>query len=141
MTKYESSIERRACELIYRYLGIVGIKLTPQGRTGYPDRMFLLPEGSPLFIEFKREGETLRPKQEIIIKTMKELGYNVQIHTTARGAFGAVIGALDPEKLSKRGVRLLNDAQKGWASLAPECGKDIHNANRREGAKGKGACK
>ena len=64
--------------------------MTPQGQTGYPDRMFLIPGGRPLLIEFKLPGEEPRAKQGHIHGVLKELGYNVQVHDDYDEAMKAI---------------------------------------------------
>ena len=83
----ESKIERDACRKIYQMFGITSVKFTPTKSTGYPDRIFWVPGGKPLFIEFKRPGEDLRPKQKHIAKELRKLGYNV---VACDSVFGAV---------------------------------------------------
>jgi len=60
-------------------LGIVHIRLYfgPGMHTGWPDDIFLLPGGRPLFIEFKRAGRPPTKKQMYRIKQLRELGYRV----------------------------------------------------------------
>ena len=45
--------------------GILVRKLNGEGQRGWPDRMFCIPGGRPLFIEFKREGEDARKLQHL----------------------------------------------------------------------------
>ena len=49
----------------------------PGIQTGWPDVLFLIPGGRPLFIEFKAPGETPTKKQEKKIATLRELNYDV----------------------------------------------------------------
>lgn len=57
--------------------GIPSIKLELGHDAGWPDRMFLIPGGRPVFIEFKRKGEKPRKLQEHRHKTLRGLGYYV----------------------------------------------------------------
>jgi hypothetical protein len=52
----EEKIETKACEIIWLYLGIKGSKLKNLSDTSWPDRLFWLPGGKPLLIEFKQPG-------------------------------------------------------------------------------------
>lgn len=47
-----------------RALGCMCRKLNGMGHSSWPDQMVLCPGGKVLLIEFKREGEVLRPAQE-----------------------------------------------------------------------------
>ena len=52
----ESKVERTACKKIRELLGIESTKLNVRGETGLPDRLFWIPGGRPLFIEFNLLG-------------------------------------------------------------------------------------
>lgn len=75
----ESSIERKACSEAKK-LGVRNVKMNTLSDTGWPDRMFLIPGGRPLFIEFKRPGGELSPKQQYVHDLLKSLGYTVETH-------------------------------------------------------------
>ena len=94
MNTLESKIEKKACALILEYLGIHGSKLTTPGDTGYPDRIFWLPGGRPLLIEFKRPGELPSEKQLKVHKTLKSLGYLVEVCDDALDALMLVVEVL-----------------------------------------------
>lgn len=67
----ESSVER-ACRRYAEGLGCKLIKIA--GVTGFPDRMLLTPAGGHMFLEFKREGEELKPLQkhwQVELRAMK----------------------------------------------------------------------
>ena len=44
---------------------------------GIPDRIFFMPKGRPLVIEFKAEKEVPRELQSWYLTTIKEAGYRV----------------------------------------------------------------
>lgn len=48
----------------------------PGIQIGWPDVLFLIPGGRPLFIEFKAPGEVPTKKQEKKITTLRELNYD-----------------------------------------------------------------
>ena len=74
----EKDIERAFCkELSVLAPGTVALKVTPDGSTGWPDRMFLLPDETVFFVEFKRPGGKLRPLQEYRKKHLEDLGFVV----------------------------------------------------------------
>ena len=72
----ESTIERKVCKDALHNLGIISIKLKLDADSAWPDRMFLIPGGRPLFIEFKQRGETPNEKQFMRIEKLKMLGYD-----------------------------------------------------------------
>jgi hypothetical protein len=111
MRELESKIEQDTCDLVWKHLGIVGSKLVTPGDTGYPDRIFWLPGGKPLLIEFKRPGEEPEPKQEYIHAQLRKLGYQVEVHDNAIRAFQAVIEAVATARLSKEGREILARAR------------------------------
>ncbi len=75
----ESRIERAVCKRALSEMGIDNIKLAPAGKNGFPDRMFFIPGGRPLLIEFKKPGEDARPLQKGRARILGDLGYNVEI--------------------------------------------------------------
>lgn len=75
----ERQIETAACRKILAVFGIRSVKLELKRDTGYPDRLFWVPGGKPLMIEFKRPGEKPTPKQEYIHEMLRQLGYMVVV--------------------------------------------------------------
>lgn len=59
----ESRIEKEVCDHA-RKLGCLVYKFTSPGKRGVPDRMFILPLGTAVFIEFKAPGKKMTPLQE-----------------------------------------------------------------------------
>lgn len=55
--------------------GMIVIKMNITGNRGWPDRLFLPPQGRAFFIEFKREGEKPRPLQEYRHEQLRKQGY------------------------------------------------------------------
>ena len=101
-TTAESVIERDSCEWIAKELGVHSVKFNTTGSdTGYPDRIFWIPGGQPLLIEFKKPGGQLSAKQKYQIERLEKLGYNVKVCTNARQAFKAAQEALGAARLSK----------------------------------------
>jgi hypothetical protein len=111
MRHRESDIERAACERIKDELGVRNIKV--KSGDGFPDRMFLIPGGKPLIIEFKRPGEVTRPRQTEWIESLKRLGYDVEIHDTVSEAFKAAETAL------RKANNILRRKSKSSATLEP----------------------
>jgi hypothetical protein len=76
MKKSEAQIQKA----VIRYAadrGVPHIRLTMrQGlATGWPDVLFLIPGGKPLFIEFKAPGKTPNPVQLTKKRILLELNY------------------------------------------------------------------
>lgn len=95
----EIDIENEACDRILRELHVINVKLNPAGTNGWPDRVFFVPGGCPLLIEFKRPGQAPRPLQLVIHRRLRHYGYAVQTHDTVQGAVDAVREALlDPNR-------------------------------------------
>lgn len=58
-----------------RALGCMCRKLNGMGYASWPDQLVLCPGGAILFIEFKREGEELRPAQEELHEEALGIGH------------------------------------------------------------------
>ena len=93
MQVLEKDVERKFVTTMKR-LGIQCLKMNLHGNRGYPDRQVLLPDGTPVFIEFKRPGEELRPRQKHIHEELKRLGYDVQVFDSAAEASLYIINKL-----------------------------------------------
>jgi hypothetical protein len=118
----ETRIELDAVDLIWQWLGIVGIKLKAAGNNGYPDRLFWIPGGKPLLIEFKQPGEVPEPLQQQRIDELQQLGYEVQVHDNALDAFEAAINFVGAARLPKAGREVLTRARRRCAVLRSRAG-------------------
>jgi len=58
-------------------LGGWAIKLPAYLISGLPDRLILMPHGRAYFAEVKSTGKTPTPLQQLIIKKIKKLGFEV----------------------------------------------------------------
>lgn len=99
----ESTLERQACLWISQELGVINSKFNTTSDTGYPDRIFWVPGGKPVLIEFKRPGGKVSPKQKYQIDRLRKLGYRVEVCTNAKDAYKAVKEELDAAQVSRRG--------------------------------------
>lgn len=59
--------------------GGVAVKLLSQFMNGLPDRMYLLPGGTAIFVEFKSTGCKPRPIQRVILHRIAALDFNVRV--------------------------------------------------------------
>ena len=71
----ESAIEAACCRYA-RARKCKPVKLQA-GETGMPDRLFLLPKGRLLLVEFKAPGEHLSPRQRLVSATLGDIGHPV----------------------------------------------------------------
>ena len=110
--KPETKIELQACDLIFGNLGVGSLKLNVKANTGYPDRIFWVPGGKPLIIEFKTPDGELSPKQKYHIERLKKDGYNVEVCDDAIDAFHAAIKAVEATRLSEEGREILARARE-----------------------------
>ena len=87
-------------------LGVPILKVNPLWAAGWPDRVFFVPGGKPLIIEFKRgEDSKLRKKQKEIIGKLEKLGYEVHtVNTVEEGK------ALVRSRLEAFGIHAARDA-------------------------------
>lgn len=88
----ESAIERTVTARATSH-GIPVIKL---GTSGWPDKMFLIPGGKPVLIEFKRPGTDLaeESRQAQRIQTLQRLGYLAEVHDSVEGAWQFITRSL-----------------------------------------------
>ena len=110
--KPETKIELQACDLIFGNLGIGSLKVNVRGNTGWPDRIFWVPGGKPLIIEFKTPDGELSPKQKYHIERLKKDGYNVEVCDNAIDALYAAIKAVEATRLSEEGRQILARARE-----------------------------
>jgi len=85
----EASIESSAVTKIKK-LGVLSRKMNGMGFRGWPDRLFLIPGGCPVFIEFKRPGGKLTPLQAFIIDRLRDCDYLVWVCYSAEEALNII---------------------------------------------------
>jgi len=81
--RLESSIERGAVARALNTLGLMLVKMSPDGSTGWPDRLAILPRGRVVWFEFKRPGEDATLKQKYVHAQLRALGHEVHVVTDA----------------------------------------------------------
>lgn len=60
-------------------LGGLCLKFVSPGTTGVPDRKILMPFGLEYFVELKKDGETLSPRQVFMKKQFEKRGTKVYV--------------------------------------------------------------
>ena len=74
----EKVFERTASKYV-ETVGGVAVKLLSQFINGLPDRLFLLPHGRVIFVEFKSTGCKPRKIQEVVMRRISDLGFTVLV--------------------------------------------------------------
>jgi len=97
VSKLETQIEEDAAARVLAWFAVFSIKLKKTNETGYPDRLYLLPGGSPLFVEYKRPGEEPRKKQALIHQRLAHFGYAVETHTSVEETMKSIAERLPDE--------------------------------------------
>lgn len=128
----EVDIEEDVVKFAAEYLGIVGSKLKIGGDTGFPDRIFWFPGGKPFLIEFKKPGEEPEPKQVYQHNKLRNLGYRVEVHDDYIEAIQALCSAVDTEKASHEGLKVLSRARRRCAFLSSRRRKDFDKSGSNQ---------
>lgn len=87
----EAALERKVVRDAAVKHGIPSIKLNGRGETGWPDRLFLMPLGLGVFIEFKAPGGRLSPKQRVKIELLDKIGHRVYVCSTYEDAMRNIL--------------------------------------------------
>ena len=66
--------------------GGMALKLTSPSSSGLPDRMLLFPKGKVIFVELKAPGKNTRKLQDVVIASLRALGFRVEIVDTKEKA-------------------------------------------------------
>ena len=74
----EREIEKKLVEGI-KSIGGVAYKFVSPGNDGVPDRIVALPGGRIAFVELKTETGRLSSRQNIQIKRLTQMGFDVQV--------------------------------------------------------------
>ncbi len=67
----------------------------PGIQAGWPDVLFLIPGGRPLFIEFKKPGAVPTAKQRIKLAILEDAGYDVAVCSSRNEGKTAILAALE----------------------------------------------
>lgn len=69
----ERKVEKECCDYA-KWRGCLALKMDPRRHIGIPDRLFVLPNGRTLWVEFKRPGKTPTEIQWARIIKLQKLG-------------------------------------------------------------------
>lgn len=71
--------------------GGIAVKLLSQFVNGLPDRLYLIPDGHALFVEFKSTGKKPTKIQEQIINRIRKVGFTVMVVDSPEAYKNAVL--------------------------------------------------
>lgn len=83
--------------------GIMNRKMNGAGFRSWEDRMFMIPNGKPFFIEFKKPGNPLSALQLKHQQEMRALGYDTESYDDPNEAIQAIADRLEAARLSIKG--------------------------------------
>lgn len=128
----EVDLEEDVCDTAERRWGVLHLKLNVRGKTGFPDRLFFIPGGRPLLIEFKRPGEEPEWKQLYIHAQLIARGYDVQSHDNKEAALRAIQAALESATPPPASCKVL--AESLLSRIAPRSGdrQDKRHTRRKQ---------
>ena len=78
MTTREKDVERAFVRRVEK-AGGRAYKLTSPGRRNVPDRIVVMPGGTPWFAEIKAPGEKLRPGQMAEVEKLRAMGQRIKV--------------------------------------------------------------
>lgn len=55
------------------------LKWVSPGESGVPDRILILPKGRVMFLEFKKPGGRLSPRQQLWMRRLEVLGHEARV--------------------------------------------------------------
>jgi hypothetical protein len=88
--------------------GVLNIKMGHKTTAGWPDRLFFIPGGCPLLIEFKKPGgiADTEPLQDHTHGLLRTLGYRVEVHDNRELALGSILKAVEAGRRAKKGRKV-----------------------------------
>lgn len=136
VARSESSIAKAVVTAAKKRWGVESIKLSTSGHYGtggWPDRLFLIPGGRPLFIEFKSaSGWTLTELQAHRIHLLRTAGYDAEVHYSVADAIYAIKCKIrDPEDDEEKTVEShVESAERMAPAQLPEAGGEVARGQR-----------
>lgn len=123
----EQDTEDKVCEIALKKMGVVSIKLNLKGNNGWPDRLFFIPGGRPLLIEFKRVGEAPQPRQTYIHNVLRVLDYDIEVHDDEVSALQSIARALGAAELRQESGEIFASERIGGAVSRSGVGQDEYH--------------
>ena len=125
----EKKIQTKAVEYAEK-LGISVIRMVfrPGLRRGWPDVLFLVRGGRPLFIEFKAPSKKPTELQQSKIDLLRTLGYDVCCCDSFDAARSAISSAMAAASLHAASRGASGDAGCSRVGAGPRIAQDVHNA-------------
>lgn len=123
MSVLEKDIEGKVVSWANNH-GFLSLKVRFQ-ESGYPDRLFISPQGHTIFIEFKRPGESPSQLQLYRIRCLK--GRNIPAYWTDNSvtAISILKAALEPEAVPDKSNKAPTVTSIRRAVAGPRLGKDF----------------
>lgn len=88
--KREQDLERKLRDRL-KAAGCLPLKFESPGYTGVPDRLILIPGGKIVFVEMKAPGKTERPRQVVVQRRFRDLGFVVFSSVDSEEKIDAVV--------------------------------------------------
>lgn len=124
MSELEKDIEDKVCKWAAAK-GFICLKIKFV-ETGWPDRLFISPQGHTIFIEFKRRGERPTKLQEYRINELGSRGIPATWHDTYVGAITTLKAALESTPLPDASNQVDAESGVSGAVSGSRTGKDFH---------------
>jgi hypothetical protein len=129
----ENVLRDRVCKAALDRFGVISLQLNLQFDAGWPDRLFLIPGGRPMLLEFKRPGKQPEPLQNHRLETLVNLGYLESIDAgwcdnfeEAMGRIGAHCArAVETARGSDESPALPSGARGGGLVREPRNGENV----------------
>lgn len=112
------------------------LKLNLSGNNGWPDRLFILPEGRTIWFEFKRGAEQPDPLQYSRIRTLLFLEHEVYVVNSAKAAIAILEAALLPRRRCPLGCI----PGVFGSSTGPRTWEDVDRLDDLQDIEGHGLC-
>ena len=87
-------------------------KLNGLGAQSWPDRLFCIPGGRPVFIEFKKPGGVPTPLQWDMINGLKRDGYEVYVIDNREAGIAVLREAMEAGKVPSKGNEVPTGARR-----------------------------
>lgn len=125
MQVLEKHIEQKSIYAIKeRWPGTEYRKMNGFGFRSWMDRMFLIPKGVVVFIEFKRPGGKLTKGQAFMITHLRGLGFHAFVAETTEQALRACEEAIRASQIPARIDKVHDQQARSRVVLRPRSGKN-----------------